>query len=70
MLHDKSSDPCRQELQEELLTVSRYRSWNHPCLATPRTCIVTLDPGKRQAVLLGSFARQSSLFGDYLVFQA
>lgn len=70
LLHDKSSDPCRQEPQEELLTVSRYRGCYRPCLATPRTCVVTLDPRKRQAVLRGSFARQSGLFGDYLVFQA
>lgn len=70
MLHDKSSDPCRQEPQEELLTVSRYRSWNLPCFATPRTCVVTLDPRKRQPVLQGSFARQSGLFGDHLMFQA
>lgn len=70
---DRVADTCSTtspQTSEELLTVSRYRSWNLPCFATPRTCVVTLDPRKRQPVLQGSFARQSGLFGDYLMFQA
>lgn len=62
--------PLQARAAEERLTMSRYRSWNLPCFATPRTCVVTLDPRKRQAVLQGSFARQSGLFGDHLMFQA